>query len=729
MKSIVVFTVGLLFITDGLAQNNIENSNKRTLSITKTKEKINIDGLLDESVWENVKWQTDFIQIEPKPDQNANFKTEVKSLYNDKFLYFGIICYDSIGKNKFKAPDLKRDFNFQNHDLVGITIDGFNDQRNSVTFFVNPYGAQRDYLSFDDTYFDSDWNGLWRVKTSRTDGYWIAEFEIPWKTLRYKLNDDDQPYFGINFQRVSRSTNEKSAWSVYPRSVGFNRMEFAGILTDFVPPKPTTNIQVNPYALVSNNSESGTEFKAGGELKWAITPNLVIDATVNTDFAQADVDQLVNNLTRFSVLFPEKRQFFLENASLFGAGISGGSGSVSGNVSLIPFFSRRIGLDNNNRPVPIDYGGRVVYRSTKRNFGAMFLQQGSLDSIPGQNYWVARYSENIGKYNRIGTIITTNSTASLNGSPTYFDYTGALDGFFRLDGKNSLNIMFSFTKNDLEDDNGYAGFLQYQYVDNRAAAWLTSTLITNDYRPESGFISRKNIFANISGIEFNLRENWVPFQQKIRDYTPSISTEFYHEANTGNILEQKIALSPLSFNFLDGGKSKLLYSYNYQNIIEQFRPLGIDITVGKYTYNRYDLSYSSDASQKFSYDASYGIGGYFNGRLNSLDANVVYSPYPYVSLGMGVNNNEFKKVGISEDNKSVTLYSFNSRFALNPQLQLTFLYQRNSLNKSDIYNARLSWEYMPLSFVYLVFNSREYGLFEPIKEQNSIVKISFLKQF
>ncbi len=725
MKTIVVFLIGLLFIADSFAQNSIEKADKRILSITKTEEKINIDGILDETAWKVAKSQSDFLQIEPKPGQNANFRTVVKSLYNDKFLYFGIICYDTIGKKKFKAPDLKRDFNFQNHDLVGITIDGFNDQRNSVTFFVNPYGAQRDYLSFDDTYFDADWNGLWRVKTSRTDDYWIAEFEIPWKTLRYKINKDEPPHFGINFQRVSRSTNEKSAWSVYPRSVGFNRMEYAGILSNFDPPKPTTNIQVNPYALVSNDIENGKKLKLGGEIKWAVSPNLVVDATVNTDFAQADVDQLVNNLTRFSVLFPEKRQFFLENASLFGIGLSGGSG----NVSLIPFFSRRIGLDSNNRPVPIDYGGRAVYRSNKRNFGAMFLQQGSLDSIATQKYWVGRYSENIGKYNRIGAIFTAKSTASINDKPTYLDYTGAFDGFFRLDGRNSLSTMFSFTKNDSENKNGYAGFLHYQYIDNRVNAWLTSTLITDGYRPESGFVSRKNIFANIAGIEGNLRGKWLPFQQRIRDYAPSVSTEFYHEAATGNILEQKIVVSPLAFNFLDGGEAKLTYSYNYQNIFEPFRPLGIEIAIGKYTYNRYDVSYSSDASQKLSYDATYGIGGYFNGRLNSLDANLVYSPYPYVSLGVGINNNEFKKVGVSKDNKSVTLYSFNSRFALNPQLQLTFLYQKNSLDKSDMYNARLSWEYMPLSFVYLVFNNREYGLLKTTKEQNSIVKISFLKQF
>ena len=701
---------------------------KKNFSATFTTNKISIDGTLDEPDWEKAKMATSFTQIQPQTGSKAHFITEVKSLYTENALFFGIICYDSVGKNRLKAPDLKRDFNFQNHDLVGITIDGFNDERNSITFFVNPYGAQRDYLSFDDTYFDVDWNGVWKVRTTRTDTHWIAEFEIPWKTLRYKLSETDTPFFGINFQRAQRTSNERSAWSFYPRSVGFNRMEYAGKMSGFTPPRPRANILVNPYSLVTDNADGSAEIKAGGEAKWVITPNLVLDATVNTDFAQADVDQPVNNTTRFSVLFPEKRQFFLENASLFGAGISGGGG-MNGNVSLIPFFSRRIGLDANSRPIPIDYGGRVVYRSNKRNFGAMILKQQETDSIAGQKYFVGRYSENMGKTNRIGAIVTGKSTDAIMTVNSRFDYTAAIDGFFRLNAHHSINSMFSLSGDNAGNDMGRAGYFQYEYNSDRINAWWASTLISANFDPKSGFISRKDVIATTTGIQLSLREKWLPFRQFIRDYEPGLHAELYHEASTGNILEQKVSFTPLSFNFTKGGKTGVSYFYHYQNIAGEFTPVGIAIGAGKYTYNRYQVYYASDGSQKIAYDLSYETGGYFNGRLNTLDTSLAYSPIPYISLGAGVTMNDFKQAGSAKENKTVNLYSFDSRFALNPRLQLTFLYQRNSLDKSNLYNARFSWEYKPLSFVYLVFNSRGYGLMERTKGHNAIVKISFLKQF
>ncbi|WP_257667068.1 carbohydrate binding family 9 domain-containing protein [Parapedobacter tibetensis] len=689
-----------------------------------------MDGFLDESDWGKTEVASNFTQIQPQTGNKAYFITEVKSLYTASSLYFGIVCYDTIGRNNVKAPDLKRDFNFQNHDLVGITIDGFNDERNGITVFANPYGAQRDYLSFDDTYFDVDWNGLWKVRTTRTDDYWVAEFEIPWKTLRYKLSDSQTPVFGINFQRVQRTSNERSAWSFYPRSVGFNRMEHAGKMSGFIPPEPMTNIQVNPYTLFSDNPDGATEFKAGGEVKWVITPNLVLDATVNTDFAQADVDQLVNNTTRFSVLFPEKRQFFLENSSLFGVGISG-DGGISGNVALIPFFSRRIGLDANSRPIPIAYGGRAVHRSNKRNFGAMFLQQKGSSNGANQKYFVGRYSENIGKNNRIGAIVTgvtgkaTDATTALN---SRFDYTTAIDGFFRLNPQHSINAMISLTGDKAGNNMGWAGYVQYEYKSDRINAWLASTWISDKFDPKSGFISRRNIIATMPGVELSLREKWLPFKRVVRDYEPGIFAEIYHEASTGNILEQKIAISPLSFNFIKGGKMGVSYSYNYQRIAEDFSPVGLAIGMGTYTYNNYEIYYSSDGSRKISYDISYQTGGYFNGKLHTLDVSLAYSPKPYISLGASIGANDFEKVGIMEEDKSVNLFSFDSRFAVNPRLQFTFLYQRNTLDKSNLYNARLSWEYKPLSFVYLVFNSREYGLLERTNEQNTIVKVSFLKQ-
>ncbi|QNL49060.1 carbohydrate binding family 9 domain-containing protein [Olivibacter sp. SDN3] len=722
MKSPFIIAVFLSVMPIMLSAQDGKRSNTTEKKITSsfTAEKIIIDGQLTEQIWEKSPSTANFTQIEPLPGKPAFFKTIVKSVYNSNSLYFGIISYDSAGRNRLKAPDLKRDFDFHNHDLVGITIDGFNDGRNSMTFFVNPYGAQRDYLSFDDTYFDVDWNGLWKVKTSRTDEYWIAEFEIPWKTIRYKEAKNGATTFGLNFQRVSRNTNERSAWSAYPRSVGFNRMEYAGILTDFSPPKPTTNIQLNPYAIFSNYSHTSPDIKAGGEIKWAVTPNLILDATLNTDFAQADVDQPVNNLTRFSVLFPERRQFFLENASLFGAGISGGEGSMSGNISMIPFFSRRIGLDGENRPIPLGYGGRAVYRSNRRNFGAMYLQQQGLVNTSNQHYMVARFSENIGKYSRIGAIYTH----SLN-----ISYTAATDFLFRINSEHAIDGMFAYSDNQSNNATGWSSYIQYRYITNKMRSWFTSTIIGNNFDPVLGFISRSNVFANVVGTELNIRGEWLPLKKTIRDYVPTIQGELYQEASSGKTLEYRVELIPLSFNFINGGKLSASYIHNYQHIFSTFSPLGVPIVYGQYTFGRPLFTIASDASKKFSYQIAYETGKYFNGKLNTLDATVNLSPTPFSMLTVNVNQNRLKNLGQYSISKKVSLYNISSRFALNPQLQLSLQYQRNTLDYSSLYNIRFSWEYKPLSFIYLVFNSRESNLQERQLEQNALLKVNLLKQF
>lgn len=280
---------------------------------------LRIDGVLKEPEWNLATASPQFIQIEPHQHQKPNFETEVKVLYNRQYLYFGINALDSLGKKAIRAIDFKRDFNERQHDFVSLAFDAFNDKRNAMSFVTNAYGVQRDLLSFDDLYYDIDWNGLWEVRTARTDSGWTAEIAIPWQTLRYPKTTDTIQNWGFNILRNRRLTNEITAFSPFPRSFTSLRMDYAGILSDLRPPPPKSNIRLQPYILSSYDRFRGFDssvkpkdgsVKIGGEVKWALSPNAVLDVTANTDFAQADADQQVNNVTRFSVFFPEKRQFF-----------------------------------------------------------------------------------------------------------------------------------------------------------------------------------------------------------------------------------------------------------------------------------------------------------------------------------------------------------------------------------------------------------------------------------
>ena len=691
------------------------------------------DGHLDEAEWVKAPAVNVDFQVEPFQGRKASFSSTVKLLYNRQFLYVAAILQDSIGKNSYRAPNLKRDYAFEENDLFGIAIDGFNDKRNALVLQSNAYGAQRDLLSFDDRAFDIDWDGLYRVRTHRSDSSWVAEFAIPWQTLRYPKTDGNKPQdWGINFFRVRRSSNELSVWSPHPRSMSPLRMDYAGKLSGIIPPPPTaTNIRFIPYLLQVSKNSKGTEignstasdFKMGGEIKWAISPTSVMDFTFNTDFAQADVDRQVNNISRFSVFFPERRQFFLENASLFSAGLAPVNEVVGGSMYIQPFFSRTIGLDQNVNPIAITAGTRFVYRSEKRNLGGIYMRQGEGDGDPFTNFLVARYSENFGKQNRVGAIITTKS------SPSNVATTGAVDAFIRFNDKFSFSGMGTMTQDSRNSQQGFAEYGQFLYKDNLVTLYWTHTVVSDDYNPEMGFVSRKNVLSNSQGVDFNVRGKWLP--TFIRFWQPGVYTEVYHSLKTGNIVEQKLVSGPLWFNLQNGGILGGYIDASVQNLEEDFNPVGIRIKPGSYRYFRKGFLLASDPSAKYSASTEYGWGGFFDGSLQNVDAKFRVAPIPHLNVGLSWNWSKFEDVGVARETKEVNLLILETRMAINPRLQLIGFYQKNTTDNLNSVNMRLAWEYQPLSYVYLVFNTLNYQGVDATqqKQQSFLAKLSFLKQF
>jgi hypothetical protein len=519
----------------------------RVLKAERIGSAIKVDGVLDEIAWRSADSAAYFVQIEPQQGSPAKFSSIVKLVYDDDNIYIGVICFDSLGKKGVRVTELYRDFSISKNDVFSFCIDAFNDRRNNMTFAANPYGAQYDYLSFDAQLTDVDWNGLWKVRTDINPAGWTAEFEIPWKTLRYKNTGEVPQVWGINFYRQRRESNEISAWSPYPRALGLNRMEFAGSLTGIKPPAPSANIQINPYVLFSRarvqsaqNKETRDIAKIGGEVKWAINSNAVLDLTVNTDFAQANADIAVNNITRFSVLFPERRQFFLENASLFSPGLSGTGGSMY----IYPFFSRTIGLDN-GVPIPIEFGGRFVNRSPTQNFGGLIIQQAGTENLPTTHFAVARYSRNFSTQNRIGGLVTMKSAGAHGATRSYTNTTGMVDGFLRLDETNSISMMAIYSANSQTGKSGMAGYVQYLYTTNAVQAWHTQSIITKHYKNDMGFVSRQDVISTSPGFYTNLRGKWLPFRKFVRAIQPDVTAEFYHQASTGKLIESAVTIYPV----------------------------------------------------------------------------------------------------------------------------------------------------------------------------------------
>jgi Domain of unknown function (DUF5916)/Carbohydrate family 9 binding domain-like len=319
---------------------------KKSISLIKSTSSILVDGKLTEIEWQSAAVASDFTQVLPAHGAAPGLATEVKLIYHEDYLYVGVYCFDT---SQLVYSIGRRDFNQNAQDCFGVVIDGFGDSRVAMSFIVNPGGAQKDMMVFDDVHFDEEWDGIWLARASTSDSGWVAELAIPWETLRFKKENNN---WKINFFRRSSGKNELSTWALFPRFASPFRLQFAGELK-IEPPKPRLNIRLQPYVLSNYSTvrrngikSADRQLKAGADLKWAISPKDVVDLTVNTDFAQADVDRRIVNLSRSSIFLPERRPFFLENAAFFSEGLKA-SGPIGTLMQVIPFLSRRIGLDDN----------------------------------------------------------------------------------------------------------------------------------------------------------------------------------------------------------------------------------------------------------------------------------------------------------------------------------------------------------------------------------------------
>ena len=693
-----------------------------TLTAVYVNGKITIDGLLNDPQWKTIPFISKFKEVEPNQGGSPKLQTFLKIGYNERYLYFGVMCKDSMGKKGIRVQNLNRDFDYQENDMFGIAFDPFSTKRNSLSFQTNPYGAQSDLQTFDDDLYDTDWDALWKVRTNRTDSGWTAEFEIPFKTLRYP---DTANSWRISFVRMARRLYNIAAYPGYPRAYSPYRMAYTAILTGLKAPPSPNNIRVVPYTLFEQNRQKFTlnnkdsvvsklKTRAGAELKWAISQHSVLDLTYNTDFAQADVDRQVINLQRFSIFFPERRQFFLENSGLFKAGQDG---------LLQPFFSRRIGLDAFGNSIPVEGGARFTSRNIKSSTGALFIRQRENSLIPAANYGVIRHQRNYGEQNNAGILFTARLDDKFKGNKNHSNYTATLNGFNRFNQKWSASYVIS---GSFDDQNDLAGYFLIQHVTDKINYVTQHGIIGKNYNPGMGFITSDNLVFHSTGGFATLRPKWRP--KTVRRFDPGFNLNLYQYANDFSFREASLDLFPIWIWF--NNRSRITYTFqpNWQNLIGSFSPAGIKILPGKYQFNRHIASYRSDQSRKFSTIISAGTGGYFDGKLDNLVFRFRYSPIPHIYAELRYEHNEFKKLGALAQNKKTNLYAINSRFALNPRLSVNMFYQYNSLSKASNVNFRMAWEYAPLSYIYLVFNSIDNNNTRRL-DQQAIAKFTFLKQF
>ncbi len=671
---------------------------------------LKIDGQLDEKDWKSAAAIDSFVQVEPVQGGKTTFGTEVRILFDENNLYVGAICYDTAGSAGVRVPDLRRDFDYFENDLFGVSFDAFKDNRNSQIFQTNPYGALRDIEVIDGQVQNTDWDESWKVRTELTDSSWNVEMAIPWATLRYPDGGND---WGVNFVRNIRRLNEVSGWSEWPRSLNPYRMDFAGDLKGLKPPPPARNLRLQPYLAGRGNrintidgTDSDNEPDIGGEFKWAISPNTVLDLTVNTDFAEADADRQVINTSRFSVFFPEKRQFFLENGSLF---------DIGSTLAAKPFFSRRIGLDNSGSPIPIDGGGRVTYRDTRQSGGALLIRQRGNSDNPASNFAVGRYSRNIGDVNRIGGLVTHRFDESLDERKAVNNTVVSLDGLFRLTKTATAVPMISQSWTEGGEGDGTAAYVWLYNRANWGYIGHVQSYISESYNPAAGFLLRRNLIVTSPAVWGDWRPGWRP--SFIRKFNPSFTGYWYHRATDRKFQEGSLTLRPVSMEFENGGWFGFHLIPNWQRLEQEdvrfFRPFGIELAPEDYDFLRYLVRFGSDQSNRISTSISASAGDYFNGSRNELSVRFKYSPSPHAALAVDYEVNDVNNLGLASEDETIHLWGSELRLALNPRLQMFAFHQYNSLTENSSWNLRFSWEFAPLSYLYFVVNDSRF-----INEQN-----------
>ena len=731
LKITLLFCWSILILTPSLwAQSSAESL---SLSIRKATGEITLDGKLDEADWQSADVAEGFEQNFPVDTGIALTTTEVRVTYDEKNFYVGAICHDPLEGN-YVIQSLKRDFSFPVSDGFAVFLDPFNDGNNGFSFAVNPLGVQREGLLQNGGGFGvtTNWDNKWFSKVTREDGKWTVEMAIPFKTLRYKDNIET---WGINFARNDLKRNEMSAWSRVPRNLNIADLSMRGILNWDKPPKKAgANIAIIPYAIgnVSDDYENKKKTVWGGNLgldaKVAITSSLNLDITVNPDFSQVEVDRQQTNLSRFSLFFPEQRNFFIENSDLF---------STFGFSTIRPFFSRRIGL-NSGQKVPILGGLRLSGKPNKNwRIGVMSMQtEGVGDlNLKSQNYTVAAVQRNVFKRSNIAGILVHRQ--AFNGykwdSKDYNTIAGLDFNLFSNDGKwrgkAFYHQSFSGNENITADASANATWLMYN-TPNIRFHW-NHEYVGKNYQAEVGFVPRGSLYNpdldSVVSIGFwrlepSMTYTFLPEKSKvIASHGPGVRYNSYFTPKFG-VTDMELNLW-YDIEFLNTASFNVAYD-------EQFTLLRFDTDVtfndndpisrGGYSYRGGRSGYASDLRKRFGYFVGAGFGTYFNGYRGFVEGELSYRAQPWGIFTVNFEQNEIRLP--NGRSASLTLVGPEIQLSFTKSLFWTTFVQYNTQAENVNINARIQWRFKPMSDLYLVYTDNYDPVFN-VKNRAVVMKL------
>lgn len=700
------------------------------LKATYTSNPPKIDGRINDRAWSEATIVTDLVQRLPNTGQPVSEPTEILILYDKDYIYIGLRCGDD--PKKITANELARDVNLANDDRVQIIFDTFLDKRNGYWFQIGPKGSIGDALiSENGAGFNKQWDGLWEGKAKIHDAGWDAEIAIPFKTLNFQSGQAD---WGLKIIRNIRRKSENAYWPVANLDSYKFQISDSGLLKGLEGITKGIGLDIRPYAITGidnpkseNNNYIRNDnplFNIGGELFYRVTPGIKAALTFNTDFAQTEVDGRLINLTRFSLLFPEKRDFFLDGAQYFNFGINGDRSNKFGRRN-IPFFSRRIGLDADGNPIPIVWGAKVTGQSGGWNVGLQNITDKPENS---RNFTVARVTRNIGNQSYVGFIGTNGNALS--------DEENQLIGFdVRLaTAKFKENKVLAFTGFGMKsfskdvDGNDASWGAEVNYPNDFLKFRIGHQQIGENYKAGIGFVPRLGIRESYIETALGPRPNKYGILQLNFRAGGDIITDFDNK-----LLTRDISLTAFEIEFISGDEFEISTISKYEFLDEDFEIFpddSITILAGTYNFWRHSVQFESAQRRRVWFSTEYVWGSFFDGYRQDIILAFGYKINTPIFVGVEY---EINKVNLSEGDFKTQIYRVNANIFFSPDISLTNFIQYDNVSEKMGWQSRFRWILKPGNEILFVWNSTLYELPEKdrfmVQESSTRLKLNYNFRF
>jgi hypothetical protein len=691
----------------------LQSPDGRVVTAANARAPITLDGSLDEEVWRAAEPAAEFVQAEPHEGQPATERTEVRVAFDADALYIAVMCHDSAPSGLI-VNDIRKDFMPGEQDTFEVILDTFADRRNGFVFVTSPRGAKSDaQIANEGREVNTSWDGLWTVATRVGAEGWSAELRIPFKALRFERGNGDVHVWGVNFSRRIRRKNEIDYWSPVPRVYNLYRASLGGTLAGLPDASQGLNLRLKPWvAANTTRAVGGGAFDdgrhAGLDAKYGVTPSLTLDVTVKPDFAQAEADEQQVNLTQFSLYFPEKREFFLENSGMFYFGDIPRESRVGGTrfsppeEEVLLFFSRRIGLTDAGEEIPIDAGGRLTGRAGPFGVGAMTIRTGSRGTRDGDTYTVLRGRRDILRNSDIGGIFLSRQSSGVS---TDRNSVAGVDANFRF--RRALSFNGFLTKSATPGVSGgeWTGKGSAAWNNNRWHAQYSLLSVGDHFRDDIGFIKRTGIRKNFADVGVRSRPETLRRRFGIRELHPHTRWNIYTDQSTVKLTHA----NHIGFGaFLEnGGYVEVAWNGRFERIDAPFkiRP-DQRFAPGRYEWTEYYLEIETNHSRKVSGSALITVGGFWNGTQKTSKAGLIIRPSYHLTFDVALQRNDITLPFPMHDFVT-NLVTTRIGYAFNTRTFLDTLLQYNTDLKQFSANVRFDLIHRPLSDLFVVYNEQQ----------------------